>query len=96
MVIAGKDKGKTGKVMRAFPALDRVIVEGVNMQKRHRSTSKGTKQGGGIVDITAPIHVSNVQVVDPKTSKPTRVGIEIDAKNNARTRVTKKSGTILK
>jgi large subunit ribosomal protein L24 len=96
IVIAGKDKGKTGKVVHAMPATSQVMVEGINMHKRHLKANKGNKQGGGIVEITAPIHVSNVQIVDPKTNKPTRVGIVVDTVKNTRTRVTKKSGTTLK
>lgn len=95
-MIAGKDKGTTGKVVRAFPDRLQVIVEGVHVKKRHLKPNKATKQGAGIVDISAPIHVSNVQVVDPKTSKPTRIGARIDAETGARSRVAKKSGTILK
>jgi large subunit ribosomal protein L24 len=96
IVIAGKDKGKTGKVVRALPEVSQVIVEGVNIRKRHLKAKTNTKQGGGIVELTAPIHVSNVQIVDPKTNKPTRVGITVDAVKNTRVRVTKKSGTVLK
>lgn len=95
-MITGKDKGKTGKVLRALPALDQVIVEGANMKKRHLKPKKGTKQGGGIVEVTAPMHVSNVQLVDPKSGKATRIGISVDVTKNTRTRVTKKSGTVLK
>jgi large subunit ribosomal protein L24 len=73
-VIAGKDKGKTGKVLRALPRTMQVIVEGMNVQKHHKKTQKSTKQGGGIVEVSAPIHVSNVMVMDPKENKPTRVG----------------------
>jgi large subunit ribosomal protein L24 len=96
IVIAGKDKGKTGKVVRALPEFSQVIVEGVNMHKRHLKAKKNTKQGGGIVDITAPVHISNVQIVDPKTNKPTRIGIKIDAVKGTHVRIAKKSGTILK
>lgn len=96
IVIAGKDKGKTGTVVRALPEFDKVVVEGVNIRKRHLKAKTNTKQGGGIVDMTAPIHVSNVQIVDPKTNKPTRIGIKVDTDKNTRVRVTKKSGTILK
>ena len=68
----GKDRGQTGKVLRAFPALSRVIVEGVNLQKRHEKVKGNTRQGGGIVSVAAPVHVSNVSLIDPKTKKPTR------------------------
>jgi len=96
IVIAGKDKGKTGKVARAFPRTMQVLIDGVHMQKRHRKAGKNEKQGGGIVELAAPIHVSNVQLVDPKTNKPTRVGITKDEKSNKNVRVAKKSGTQLK
>lgn len=75
-VIAGKDKGKTGKVIRAFPRADKIIMEGVNVQKRHRRPTQAN-QHGQIVDKTLPIHVSNVMVIDPKTSKPTRIGSKV-------------------
>lgn len=96
MVIAGKDKGKTGKVLRTFPSLEKVIVDGVNIQKHHNKTKKDTKQGGGIVEVAAPIHVSNVQIIDPKTNKPTRISIVKDEVTKKNVRVTKKSGTKLK
>jgi len=96
IVIAGKDKGKTGKVLRALPREDKVIVDGVNIQKRHEKLKRDTKQGGGIVEVSAPIHVSNVQIVDPKTNKGTRVGVEKDAAGKKSVRVAKRSGTKLK
>lgn len=96
IVIAGKDKGKTGKVLRALPREDKVIVQGVNIQKHHQKTKKDTKQGGGIVEVSAPIHISNVQLVDPKTGKKTRVGVVKDEASKKNTRVTKKSSTKLK
>lgn len=96
MVIAGKDKGKTGKVLRAIPREDKVIVNGVNVQKHHNKTKSDTNQGGGIVDVFAPVHVSNVQIVDPKTNKPTRIKMERNEGAKKNVRVTKKSGTKLK
>jgi large subunit ribosomal protein L24 len=96
MVIAGKDKGKSGKVAVAFPKTLQVIIDGVHMQKRHRKAKKNEKQGGGIVEVAAPIHVSNVQLIDPKTNKPTRVGVTKDEKTKKNVRVAKKSGTTLK
>lgn len=95
-ILAGKDKGKTGKVLRALPREESVIVQGMNIQKRHQKTKKDTKQGGGIVDVSAPIHVSNVQLVDPKTNTPTRVGVTRDATTGKNVRVAKKSETVLK
>jgi len=96
IVIAGKDKGKTGKVVHALPSQQKVVVQGVNIQKHHEKMKKNTKQGGGIVEVSAPIHVSNVQLVDPKTNKPTRVGMSVDEATKKRVRVAKKSGTKLK
>lgn len=89
MVITGKDRGKTGTVSEAFPQKERVTVEGVNVQKKHvRSREKG--KAGQVVDRTLSIHVSNVMIIDPKTNKPTRIGIE--RKDGKRVRIAKKSG----
>jgi large subunit ribosomal protein L24 len=79
VVIAGKDKGAKGKVIAAYPRLDKILVEGVNRVKKHtriRTTQRGAKTGG-IVTQEAPIHVSNVQILD-SDGKPTRVGYRID------------------
>jgi large subunit ribosomal protein L24 len=92
MVIAGKDKGKTGVILAAFPKKDRVLVEGVNIVKKHSKPSQMNPQGG-IFNQEAPIHVSNVMPIDPKTGEPTRVGIkEVNGKN---VRYAKKSGEVL-
>lgn len=91
-VIAGKDKGKTGKVLVAFPTDDTVLVEGVNVVKKAVKQTKTEK--GGFKDVTRPIHVSNVMLVDPKENKPTRVGV-ITKEDGTRVRVAKKSGTEL-
>src|SRR5690242_21942698 len=72
VVITGRDKGKTGEVKQVLPAASRVIVDGVNMVKRHTAPSAGN--AGGIVEKEASIHVSNIAYVDPKTDKPTRIG----------------------
>lgn len=93
VVIAGKDKGKSGSVLRALPKEDRVIVEGVNVAKRHQKARRGG-ESGQIIDKTLPVHVSNVALVDPKSGKPTRVGIE--RKDGNRVRIAKKSGTAIK
>ena len=92
IVISGKDKGLSGKVLHAYPKTSRLIVDGVNMKKRHR---KPTKQGqqGQIIDKANPIHVSNVQLVDPKGGKPTRIKYEDD--KGKKVRVAVKSGTKL-
>jgi large subunit ribosomal protein L24 len=73
IVISGNNRGKTGKVLKLFARKKRIIVEGVNIMKRHTKPSQRNPQGG-IVQKEAPIHVSNVMVIDPKSGKPTRVG----------------------
>lgn len=90
-VIAGKDKGKTGTLLRVLPSEDRVVVDGVAIAKRHTRGVSG--QTGRIVERPMPIHKSNVMLVDPKTKQPTRVRIE--RKDGTRVRVTKKSGSVL-
>ena len=92
MVISGKDKGKTGVILAAFPKQDRVLVEGINMVKKHAKPSQMNPQGG-IVNQEAPIHVSNVMIIDPKSGEPTRVGYKME--DNKKVRVAKKSGEIL-
>jgi len=92
IVIAGRDKGQRGKVLTAIPREDKVIVEGVNRVKKHtriRTTQRGSKTGG-IVTQEAPIHISNVMVVD-SDGNPTRVGSRID-ENGVKTRVSRRSG----
>jgi large subunit ribosomal protein L24 len=92
-VIAGKDKGKTGTVERALPRDNTVIVEGVNVRKRHRRPRRMGQQGQ-IVEVNQPIDVSNVMIIDPKTNEPTRVGMHVK-EDGSKVRVTKKSGTEL-
>ena len=75
VVLAGKDKGKKGEVIAAMPKEERVIVQGVNMVKRHQRASASTQ--GGIIEKEASIHVSNVAHVDPKDGKPTRIGVKV-------------------
>jgi large subunit ribosomal protein L24 len=72
IIIAGKDRGKKGKVRRALPSEDRVIVEGLNMIKRHSRARRAARQAG-IIELEAPIHVSNVMLLCDKCGKPTRV-----------------------
>ncbi|HEX7007175.1 MAG TPA: 50S ribosomal protein L24 [Alphaproteobacteria bacterium] len=91
-VIAGKDKGKRGEVLRVMPAERRVLVQGVNMVKRH--TRPSTAHPGGIVDKEAAIHVSNVALVDPKTNQPTRVGYTF-LEDGRKVRVARRSGEII-
>ena len=95
VIISGKDKGRTGKVIRTEPKKDRVYVEGVNMVKRHMRPTPGRPNAPvGVIEKEGPVHVSNVAIVDPKDNKPTRVGIRRDS-NGGRMRVTKRSGAEL-
>jgi len=89
-VITGKDKGKKGRVIAAYPRENRVLVEGVNMVKKHAKPSQDNPQGG-ILNQEAPIHVSNVMLVDPKSGKPTRIGYKL-LDNGSKVRIAKKSG----
>lgn len=89
---SGKDKGKTGKVLKVFPRDMKVLVEGVNMRKVHRSPRKTGKKGE-IINRNMPIHASTVSIVDPKTKKPTRIGIKIE--NGKKIRIAKKSGSAI-
>ncbi|WP_442597498.1 50S ribosomal protein L24 [Neobacillus sp. D3-1R] len=92
MVISGKDKGKTGVILEAYPKQSRVLVEGVNVVKKHSKPSQANPQGG-IISQEAPVHVSNVMPIDPKSGNPTRVGYTtVDGK---KVRVAKKSGEVL-
>jgi large subunit ribosomal protein L24 len=95
IVISGKDKGKTGKVLRVDRKAGKVFVEGLNIIKRHqRSNPANPNAQVGVIEREAPIHVSNVAIVDPKDNKPTRVGVRRDD-NGRRMRVTKRSGSEL-
>ncbi|GEL07457.1 LSU ribosomal protein L24P [Salisediminibacterium halotolerans] len=91
-VISGKDKGKEGTILQAYPSQSRVLVEGVNMIKKHAKPSQSNPQGG-ILNQEAPIHVSNVMPIDPKTGEPTRVGSKVE--NGKKVRIAKKSGESL-
>ena len=88
-VLSGKDRGKEGTVLEAYPKTNRVLVEGINMIKKHAKPSQDNQQGG-ILNQEAPIHVSNVLPIDPKTKEPTRVGYEI--RDGKKVRIAKKSG----
>lgn len=92
-VMAGEDKGKTGKVVEMIGEKNRAIVEGLNMVQKHQKPSARSPQGG-IEEKEAPIHMSNLMVVDPKENVPTRVGRKMD-ENGKRVRYAKKSGEIL-
>ena len=93
IVISGKDKGKTGKIIRVEPRRNRVYVEGVNIVKRHQRPTAGRPNAPvGVIEKEGPIHVSNVALVDPRDHKPTRVGVR-RTEQGGRMRVTKRSGT---
>ncbi len=92
IVIAGADKGKTGNVIQVLLEKQRVIVEDINMVKKHRKPTQNTQ--GGIIDMPAPIHMSNVMLVDPKSGEPTRIGRREE--NGKSVRYSKKSGEIIK
>ena len=98
VVIAGNAKGSTGKVLKVFPKQNRVIVEGVNLRKRHTKPNQANPQGG-IIEMEAPIEASNVMLIDPKTNEPTKIGskIIIDDKTGKKkiVRVSKKTGEML-
>jgi large subunit ribosomal protein L24 len=94
VVISGKDRGKTGKVMRVEPEKQRVYVEGLNIVKRHqRPSALNPNAVAGVVEKEGPIHISNVMLIDPKDKKPTRVGVSRE--NGVRNRVTRRSQTKL-
>lgn len=89
IVISGKDKGRKGKVIRALPRLDKVVVEGLNIKKKHQRPQK-EREKGQILEIASPIHISNIMLIDPKTNKPTRVGYKVV--KGKKVRIAKKSG----
>ena len=93
VVIAGKDKGARGKILKVLPAVDKVIVEGVHKVKRHTKPTQKLQQGG-IIEKEMPIHASKVMLLDNKTDKPTRVRMSRDKDGN-KTRVAARSGAVL-
>ena len=98
VVISGKDRGKTGRVLRVDPKKQRLYVEGLNIVKRHQRPTQVTgaqraEQVGGVIEKEGPIHISNVMLLDPKDGKPTRIGITVQ--DGERKRVTRRSGTVL-
>ena len=92
VLLAGKDKGKQGSVLRVLPKEERVVVEGLNMVQRHTRPTQTDPQGG-IKHKEAPLHVSNVALVDPKTGEPTKVGFRIEG--GKKVRFAKKSGEVI-
>ena len=93
MVISGKDKGKTGRVMKIFPSALRAIVENINLVKKAKRRTQ-QDQKGGIIDIEASIHLSNLMLIDKQENKPTRFKIET-AKDGTKMRLSKISGAVI-
>ena len=91
VVLAGKDKGKTGSVLQVLPKEDRALVQGINLIRRH--TKQTAEREAGIYTREAPIHLSNIALADPKDGKPTRVGFEV--KDGVKSRVAKRSGEVI-
>jgi large subunit ribosomal protein L24 len=94
LVISGRDSGKRGRVLRVLPEVERVVVEGVNIIKRHTRPNPQKNVKGGIVAREAPIHASNIMLVCPDTSKPTRVGHKV-LDDGRRVRVSRRSGGVI-
>ena len=98
MVIAGNDNGKSGKILKVFPNKSRIIVEGINLRKRHSKPSQKNPQGG-IIEKEAPIDISNVMLIDPNNNEPSRLGSQIilDEKTGKkkRVRVSRTSGEMI-
>jgi large subunit ribosomal protein L24 len=92
MVLAGRDKGRSGEVLQVMPKEDRAIVNGVNMVKRHQRQTP--QQEGGIISKAGPIHLSNLALLDPKDGKPTRVGFKI-LDDGRKVRVARRSGDLI-
>jgi len=94
IVIAGKDRGKTGRVLRVDRARQKVFVEGLNIVKRHQRPTPGRPDAvAGVIEREGPIHISNVMLLDPKDGKPTRVGIEV--REGRRFRIARRSGAAI-
>ncbi|PYO58381.1 MAG: 50S ribosomal protein L24 [Candidatus Rokuibacteriota bacterium] len=93
MVVAGKERGKRGRVLRVIPEKNRVVVERVNMIKKHQRPTQRIRQGG-IIEREGPIHLSNVMLLDPTSGKPTRVGMRA-LSDGKKARVARKSGEII-
>lgn len=93
MVISGKDKGKTGKVLEVYPGVERALVESINFVKKAKRKTQQDQQGG-IVDIEAPIHLSNLMLVDKQSNQPTRFKVSV-LKDGGKERLSKKSGAVI-
>jgi len=93
IVNTGKDKGKVSTILKVFPAKNKVLVENVNLKKKHQKSVYGKE--GGIIELASPIDVSNISIVDPKTKKGSRIGFALDKKGK-KIRIAKKSGSEIK
>ncbi len=93
VVIAGAGKGRRGEVLRVMPKENRAVVQGVAIARRH-TKARGIGQPGGLVDVEAPVHLSNLMLVDPKSDKPTRVGFRV-LDNGTKVRVAKVTGAVI-
>ena len=93
LVISGAQKGRRGEVLRVVPKDERAVVQGVNLVSKH-TKPKGLGQPGGIVQVEAPIHLSNLKLVDPKTGKPTKVGFRV-LEDGRKVRVAKANGNLV-
>lgn len=93
VVVSGEDRGKRGRILKVFGDKNRVLVEGVNFIRRHTRPSQSNPQGG-IVQREAPVHASNVMVVDPSTGRPTRIGARVN-EDGSRDRIARRSGEVL-
>jgi large subunit ribosomal protein L24 len=94
IVLAGKDKGKRGKVLQALPTINRVSVEGINILSKHIRSANASKQGQKI-EFPSPIQVSNVKIVCPQCSKPTKVGFNIEKESGKKSRICKKCKAVI-
>ena len=92
VILTGKDKGRTGEVLEVQPKDDKAVVRGINQVRRHQKQSQS--QPGGIITKEAPIHLSNLALIDPKDGKPTRVGFRVE-KDGKKVRVAKRSGEVI-
>ena len=92
IVLTGRDKGKQGEVIKALPSVNKVIVQGINIAKRHTKASQTS--GGGIIEKEAPIHASNVAHIDPKDNKPTRIGFK-KLEDGTKVRIARRSGEVI-
>ncbi|MBF0521518.1 MAG: 50S ribosomal protein L24 [Candidatus Omnitrophica bacterium] len=93
MIITGKDKGKTGKVLEIFPNEQKAVVENLNLVKKAKRKTQKDQQGG-FAEVEAPIHLSNIMLMDKKTNRPTRFSTEI-LKDGTKVRISKKSGEVI-